>query len=80
MLFAELMEAQLPKSLHDEVSRLLDLKMNSPEIREIPRIDIINEYMDSEIEEIKTILQSMEEAKNPDWQDLNALFLRELEK
>ena len=79
MLFSELMDAQLPKKLHDDVNRLLELKMNSPEIREIPRVDKINEYLDSSIEEIKSILQAMEETKSPDWRELNDLFLRELE-
>lgn len=78
MLFSELMDAQLPKELHDDVNRLLELKMNSPEIREIPRVDKINEYLDSSIEEIKSILQSTEETKAPDWRELNDLFLREL--
>lgn len=78
MLFSELMDAQLPKKLHDDVNRLLELKMNSPEIREIPRVDKINEYLDSSIEEIKSILQAMEETKSPDWRELNDLFLREL--
>lgn len=78
MLFSELMEAQLPKELHDDVNRLLEFKMNSPEIREIPRVDKINEYLDSSIEDIKSILQSMEEIKAPDWRELNDLFLREL--
>jgi len=79
MLFSELMDAQLPEKLHDDVNRLLELKMNSPEIREIPRVDKINEYLDSSIEEIKNILQSIEETKYPDWRELNNLFLRELE-
>lgn len=78
MLFSELMDAQLPERLRSDVSMLLELKMNSPEIREIPRIEKLNEYMDSSIDEIKNILQSMEETKAPDWQEINDLFLREL--
>lgn len=78
MLFSELMEAQLPKELCDDVNRLLELKMNSPEIKEIPRIDKINDYLDTSIEEIKDILKLMEEAKAPDWQELNELFLSEI--
>lgn len=79
MLFSELMASQLPERLRDDVNRLLELKMNSPEVREIPRIEKLNEYMDSSIDEIKNILQSMEEIKTPDWQELNDVFLRELE-
>lgn len=78
MLFSELMDAQLPERLRSDVNTLLELKINSPEIREIPRVDKINEYLDSSIEEIKNILRAMEETKSPDWQELNDLFLREL--
>lgn len=78
MLFSELMEALLPERLRSDVNMLLELKMNSPEIREIPRVDTINEYLDSSIEEIKNIVKSMEESKAPDWQELNDLFLKEL--
>jgi predicted nucleotidyltransferase len=78
MLFSELMDAQLPSKLYRDVNMLLELKINSPEIREIPRVDKINEYLDSSIEEIKNIVKSMEETKAPDWQKLNDLFLREL--
>ena len=78
MLFSELMETLLPERLRSDVNMLLELKMNSPEIREIPRVDTINEYLDSSIEEIKNIVKSMEESKAPDWQELNDLFLKEL--
>ena len=78
MLFPELMKSQLPEELRGDVDRLLELKINSPEIREIPRVEAINAYLDSSIIEIKSVLQSMEETKIPDWQELNDLFLREL--
>lgn len=78
MLFSELMEALLPERLRSDVNMLLELKMNSPEIREIPRVDTINEYLDSSIEEIKNIVKFMEESKAPDWQELNDLFLKKL--
>lgn len=78
MLFSELIDAQLPERLHSDVNQLLELKMNSPEIREISRIDKINEYLDSSIAEIKRILKSLEETETPNWQELNELFLGEL--
>lgn len=78
MLFSELMDAQLPERLCSDANMLLELKMNSPEIREIIRIEKLNEYIDSSLDEIKNILQSMEETQAPDWQELNNLFLREL--
>lgn len=47
MLFSELAAAELPEYLREDVDRLLFLKMNAPEIKEIPRIDSINEYLDN---------------------------------
>lgn len=78
MLFSELMNADLPEELQIDVNRLLEIKMNSPEIKEIPRIDKINEYLDYSIEDIKNILKSIEEKKLPEWKELNDLFMREL--
>ena len=80
MLFAELMDSQLPKELFEDVNRLLELKMNAPEIKEIPRIDIINDYLDKSILEIKDILQGMENVDCPEWDTLNRIFLNELNK
>ena len=40
MLFSELAASQLPDYLEKTVAKLLDLKMNSPEVKMIPRIDI----------------------------------------
>lgn len=74
MLFLDLMDAELPIELLPDVQRLLDLKINSPEVKEIPRIDRINKYLDSSIAEIKFILQSMDETKTADWAELNSLF------
>ena len=70
MLFRELMESELPKELVPEVEKLLDLKMNSPEIKEIPRVDKINEYLNESIEEIKFKLKSVGENKEVQWEEL----------
>lgn len=78
MLFSELVEAELPKELLGEVNGLLSLKINSPEIREIPRIDKVNTYLEKSIMEIKTRIQMVEESKQPTWNELNAMFLQEL--
>ena len=74
MLFSDLMDAELPIELLPDVQRLLDLKINSPEVKEIPQIDRINKYLDSSIGEIKSMLQSMDETNMADWNELNSLF------
>lgn len=77
MLFSELAGAELPDFLRPEVNRLLDLKMNSPEVKEIPRIDILNKYLDESIADIKARIVGMEDSNN-NWDKLNDLFLRTL--
>lgn len=76
MLFSELAADELPKYLRSVVTRLLDLKINSPEIKEIPRIDILNEYLDSSIVDIKNVVANSTEDQNNDWDELNNLFLQ----
>ena len=75
MLFSELVADQLPTSLLPDVNHLLDLKMNALEIKEIPRIDTINKYLDESIIEIKKQIANVKDSHN-DWKDLNDLFLR----
>ena len=77
MLFSELMREELPGELFPEVSQLLDLKMNSPEIKEIPRMDVINTYLDDSIEDIKQIVGAMDEPVG-DWRGLNKVFIKEV--
>ncbi|MBR3564134.1 MAG: nucleotidyltransferase domain-containing protein [Clostridia bacterium] len=76
MLFSELVADELPKYLRPVVTRLLDLKINSPEIKEIPRIDILNKYLDSSIVDIKNVVANSTEDQNNDWDELNNLFLQ----
>ena len=75
VLFSELMKDELPGELSGDVERLLDLKMNSAEVKEIPRIDRLNEYLNESIDEIKSIVQSLDEKKEMTWEALNKFFL-----
>ena len=79
MLFSELMEAELDPALLPEVNRLLDLKMNAPEIKTIPKIESINRYLDSSIEEVRSRIVQLPEDANHGWEELDQLFLSQLE-
>ena len=79
MRFTELMAAELPENLHSEMKHLLELKMNAPEIKEIPRIDVLNEYLDTSIVEIKNLLLDMNDTKKMEWETLDQMFLEALE-
>lgn len=78
MLFSELMEAELAPEYVPILNELLDIKLNRPEIHEIPQIPELNAYLEESISEVREGLKSMENAQNDDWSALNAMFLKEL--
>lgn len=80
MLFSELIKEELPVELINPVNQLLELKMNSPEVKLINRISEINEYLDESIPSIKSVVRLLDDSHTPDWSELNQLFLRELMK
>ena len=79
MLFSELMEAELNPVLLPDVNRLLDLKMNAPEIKTIPKIESINRYLDSSLEEVRSRIVQLPEDANHGWEELDQLFLSQFE-
>lgn len=80
MLFSELMKAELSVELIDAVNQLLELKMNSPEVRLIPKIPKINEYLDKGILDIKSAVRLLDDNHTPGWKELNQLFLQEINR
>lgn len=80
MLFTELVKSELPDDLSETVYQLLDLKMNSPEIKEIPRIDQLNRYLDTGIVSVKEQIEKLPDAPVQDWNELNELFFSVLER
>lgn len=75
MPFCTLADKYLEDSLKPDVNRLLDLKINSPEIREISRFDRVNEYLDRTIEDVEKRITALPNAPDPGWDELNDLFL-----
>lgn len=78
MLFSELMESELAPEYVPILNELLDIKMNRPEIHEIPQIPELNAYLDNSFSEVQERLNSIENDQNDDWSALNEMFLREL--
>ena len=70
----------LVRSLKAEVADLLELKMNVPEVKMIPRIDKINKYLDDSIREVRETIKQMPTEAIHSWDELDALFLSELGK
>lgn len=75
MLFSELVTEELPDHLKDDVKNLQEIKMNSPEIKMIPRVGLLNEYIDDEIGIIKEKVREMDEDRDLGWEQLNQFFL-----
>lgn len=75
MLFRTLMDKYLDDELKPDIEKLLDMKMNTPEVGEGKRIDRINHYLDRNIEEIEQIIEGLPAEDAPGWDELNELFL-----
>lgn len=78
MRFSELARAELPAELAGQVQRLLELKMNSPEIREIPRIDALNDFLTAQIAAVREDIGSVTDERSGSWEELDRLFLSAL--
>jgi hypothetical protein len=71
-----LAEACLDESLVPAVTDLLRLKMETPELGVGPRIDVINDYLDTSIEEVDQLIQALPQDDKTTWDELNQLFLQ----
>ena len=75
MLFDDLVAAELEDALKPELTRLLELKKTLPEMGMAPKVQILNDYIERVMPEIKSIAERAVDT-SPDWAALNALFLR----
>ena len=78
VLFGDLAEAELDPSLQPVIDKLLDIKMNQPELKLIPRIDVLNDYLDRSIREVEDRISAMPDRDTRSWDDLNRFFLNEI--
>lgn len=78
MRFSDLAEAELPPALAAVVRDLLRLKMESPEIRQIPRIDGLNAFLEEQMGVIRARLDTLPEQPDRGWAELDRLFLATL--
>jgi predicted nucleotidyltransferase len=79
MLFKTLMEAYLDEEIKPDAEKLLDLKMNSPEIAEGQHFVRIDAYIDKTIAEIEEVVQALPDRHGQGWKELNELFVRLLD-
>lgn len=78
MLFTELVDAELEDELKPIVAELLDKKINTPEIQMIPRIDVLNDYIERKIQALRVTVAEMPEVSRGDYGRLNQIFLQSL--
>ncbi len=75
MLFSELCESMLDVELRPVISELLHIKMNMPEIGEIPKIDILNKYIEENLISLQTKAALLPKEAPKGYEELNQLFL-----
>ena len=79
VLFSALQSAELDPALHPEVNRLLDLKVNAPEVKTVSKVESLNRYLEESIEELRTRVDRLPQETDPGWEELNRFFLSQLE-
>lgn len=75
MLFKTLMDNCLEKDVLVDVLKLIDLKVNSPEIAEGKRFEKVNDYIDKTIIEIEQVIASLPNTHEQNWNKLNKIFI-----
>ena len=75
MLFKTLMEKYLDEDLKGDVLKLLDLKINAPEISEGKRFDRVNAYIDENIAKMEEVIKNLPVKHEKNWDELNKIFI-----
>ena len=78
MLFSGLVETQLEPELRPLVEDLLRLKMDTPEIGLIPRLDKLNAFIKTNLSVLRTQVEALPKEMPKDWRPLNRMFLSAL--
>ncbi len=79
MEFSKLLFARMDKSILPVVERLLEKKKASKEVGTGPRINVLNDYIEKSIPELKENIGSLPSSPKKDFKRLNGLFLECLE-
>lgn len=81
VLFDSLLnEMETDDKLFTTICDLIDRKQKADEAELIARIPVLEEYIASEISSIKVSADMLKNDKNNDWELLNSLFLKCLER
>ncbi|MGI6349674.1 MAG: DNA polymerase beta superfamily protein [Eubacteriales bacterium] len=75
MLFATLMDACLEEEIRLEIEKLLDIKMNNPEIAKGKKIHELNQYIEKNMEICEKKIHALPLETEHGWHEFNALFI-----
>lgn len=78
MLFTDLVETQLEQKLQPVVEDLLRVKIGTPEIGLVPRIDALNVFIEENLAILRGRVEALPPAPQKDWVPLNRMFLSAL--
>jgi len=75
MEFRDLVESEIKdESLKSEINELLKRKMSGEELKEEPKIKILNDFLEEKIEFYKNYVEQIEQGEKPPTELLDALF------
>lgn len=74
--FGDLLKQSLPERLREEIKEMLMIKAESDEKDLKPKMPVIQEYIEKEIDRYGQLSKAMADDRNPDWTALDQVFLR----
>ena len=78
VLFDELFNTVLEDNMKAAVEDLLAKKVKMSESEKAPKIDVINQYIEEKLLYYKTLVETMTDDRNPDWNPLEQAFIEVL--
>ena len=78
VLFDELFNTVLEDNMKAAVEDLLAKKVKMSESEKAPKIDVINQYIEEKLLYYKTLVETMTDDRNPDWNPLEQAFIKVL--
>ena len=75
MLFSELMDMELEEELKPAADNLLSLKMQTSELGEREHIEKLDEYIERNLNGLKSEIDSLPSERKQSWENLNKIFV-----
>ena len=76
VLFADLINQELPQNIRFEIERLLEIKANMPEVGTGKRIDELNQFIENGLTVYKEYLENLSDDRKSSWDELNAIMIK----